>query len=220
MGKKSNPKAGPKRKGKGTDVHKGNPRSTGRGTASGAAISVWKSPLRWFRSRNPIFRFVASLAVLMIVANVLLSTSYAKKDLLPSYLRGWAHISSAALNVMGERSRVHDSQIISPRFSVSIKRGCDAVQPTLLFVTAVIASPVALWSKLPGLAFGLAFLMVMNLVRVISLFYTGVYFSMKTFEIMHHDVWQAVFIILSIFAWAVWAVWAVRKTVVRQHARA
>jgi len=60
----------------------------------------------------------------------------------------------------------------------------------------------------------------MNLVRVISLFYVGIYFSMKTFDIMHHDVWQAVFIILSIFAWALWAVWAVRKTVVRQHARA
>lgn len=220
MGKKSNPKAGSKRTGKGDHARKSSPRSAGAGNDSAAAITVWASPLRWFRSRNPIFRFVASLAVLMIVANVLLSTSYAKKDLLPSYLRGWAHISAGALKLMGERTTVSDSQVISPRFSVSIKRGCDAVQPTLLFVTAVIASPVALWSKLPGLAFGLLFLMAMNLVRVISLFYIGIYFSMKTFDIMHHDVWQAVFIILSIFAWAVWAVWAVRKTVVGQHARA
>ena len=81
----------------------------------------------------------------------------------------------------------------------------------MLFISAVLASPVAFLSKVPGLLIGFLFLMAMNLVRVISLFYIGIYFP-SAFNTAHHDVWQAVFIILSILAWALWAIWAVRKT--------
>lgn len=163
------------------------------------------------RLRNPIFRFVATLAILMIVANIVLATDLFKERLIPQYLQAWASVSAATLNVFGENARVMEHTIWSNRFSVNIKKGCDAVQPTVLFITAVLASPVAFWSKLPGLAIGFLFLMFMNLVRVISLFYIGIYWN-AAFDTMHHDVWQAVFIILSILAWALWALWAVKKT--------
>jgi exosortase/archaeosortase family protein len=106
---------------------------------------------------------------------------------------------------------VIDHTVSSDRFSVDIKRGCDAVQPTVLFISAVLASPVGFLSKLPGLAIGFFFLMAMNLVRVISLFYIGIHLP-SWFDMAHHDIWQATFIILSILAWALWAIWAVRRT--------
>lgn len=171
----------------------------------------------WFRLRNPIFRFVLLLAILMIAAKIVLSTSFVDGTLAPKYLRAWAHVSAATMNLWGENASVYDSSIRSSRFSVNIKEGCDAVQPTVLFIMAVLASPVAFRPKLPGLAIGIFFLMAMNLVRVISLFYIGVYWN-SAFETMHHDVWQAVFIILSILAWWFWAVWAVKKTRKRKHA--
>ena len=163
------------------------------------------------KTKSPIFRFVVTLAVLMVVANVILYTDLFRDNLMPKYLRGWAGVSAAALSVLGEDARVVDSSVSSSRFSVNIKQGCDAIQPTVLFVTAVLASPVALMSKIPGLLIGVFFLMFMNLVRVLSLFYIGIYWY-AAFDTMHHDVWQALFIILSIAAWALWALWAVRKT--------
>ena len=36
--------------------------------------------------------------------------------------------------------------------------------------------------------------------------------GLTVFQIMHEEVWQVTFIILSIFAWALWAIWAVKKT--------
>jgi exosortase/archaeosortase family protein len=168
-------------------------------------------------SKKPIFQFVAGLIVLLIIANVALRHKSVDEKLIPQYLRGWANVSAAVLNVFGENAKVYGSAISSPRFSVNIKKGCDAVQPTVLFICAVLASPVARWSKLPGLALGILFLMIMNLVRVLSLFYIGIYWN-SAFEIMHHDVWQAAFIILSILAWAAWALWAVRKTTEASHA--
>ncbi len=157
------------------------------------------------------------LAILMIAANIVLATDFVRDTLTPQYLRAWAHVSAATMNVVGENARVYDSSISSARFSVNIKEGCDAVQPTVLFIMAVLASPVAFKPKLPGLAIGIFFLMAMNLVRVISLFYIGIYWN-SAFETMHHDVWQAVFIILSILAWWFWALWAVKKTRKRKHA--
>ena len=165
----------------------------------------------WYQEKRPIFKFVLLLGVFMVVANVILSRDVIRDTAIPKYLEAWAHVSGGVLRVFGEDARVVGSSVSSPRFQVDIKRGCDAVQPTVLFISAVLASPVTVWSKLPGLAIGFFFLMFMNLVRVVTLFYTGIYWP-SAFDTMHHDVWQAVFIVLSILAWFFWAVWAVRRT--------
>jgi exosortase/archaeosortase family protein len=164
-----------------------------------------------------VFQFVVMLGVLMFVLNVVIATKPIRHGFIPKYLESWAQVSGAVLRLCGENARVSGSAVTSDRFSVDIKRGCDAVQPTVLFLSAVLASPVAFLPKLPGLAIGFFFLMAMNLVRVISLFYIGIYFP-SAFDTMHHDVWQATFIILSISAWALWAIWAVKKTTITADA--
>ena len=64
-------------------------------------------------------------------------------------------------------------------------------------------------ARLAPLALGMAVLLAFNVVRIISLYYTGVYFP-KAFETMHIDVWQALYIFLPIFFWIVWSRWAMR----------
>ena len=92
--------------------------------------------------------------------------------------------------------------------SIHIERGCDAVEPSALFVAAVMASPVPFLSRLSAAVGGTLILMLINLVRVISLFLIRVY-APGAFKIMHLDVWQALFIFLAI---ALWALWASRNT--------
>ncbi|MGB0715908.1 MAG: exosortase H [Phycisphaerae bacterium] len=176
-----------------------------------------RKPRRPPPSKKPIFKFVAGLLILLAGAQLLLRLDVVDQKLIPQYLRGWAQVSAQVLNVFGENAKVYGSAISSPRFSVNIKRGCDAVQPTILFVCAVLASPVAISSKIPGLLFGLLFIMAMNLVRVISLFYIGIYMN-SWFDIMHHDVWQLLFILFSIAAWGTWAVWAWRRVAQKANA--
>ena len=167
--------------------------------------------------RHPIARFVVFLLILLGLFEVFLATRFAKEEFNPPYLRFCARLSGGVMAAFGENVTVNGSTIHGERFDVNIKKGCDAMQPIALFVAAVLASPVVLRTKLLGLVAGLFFLQVMNLVRVISLFYVGIYFP-GAFDIMHHDVWQGTFIILAVLAWALWALWAAGRTVERAHA--
>ena len=121
--------------------------------------------------------------------------------------------------------------VSSNRYRLVIERGCDAIEPSALFVSGVLAFPLAalrrrsenvrsrttVWQKtrtaftlkLPGILIGTVCLMLLNLVRVVSLFYVGVYWQ-SAFDVIHVDVWQSLFIVLAILFWVLWAVWATR----------
>jgi exosortase/archaeosortase family protein len=52
--------------------------------------------------------------------------------------------------------------------------------------------------------------MLINLLRIVSLFFVGVYYP-NAFNMIHEGVWQAAFVVLAIVFWAVWVQWATRK---------
>ncbi len=170
----------------------------------------------WRQRKHPVFRFVVVLLLLLGLFEFVAASDFVRNGAIPGYMRFVAKVTGGVMSVWGEEVTVSGSTISSPRFSVNIKKGCDAVQPTALFLAGVLASPVVFWPKIPGIFLGLLFLGSMNIVRVISLFYIGAFMSQRAFAIMHEDVWQVAFIFLSILAWGLWAVWAAQKTVRRE----
>ncbi len=79
--------------------------------------------------------------------------------------------------------------------------GCDTVDPSLLFLAAVLATAdVAFRRKISGILIGTVVLLSLNLVRIVSLYYTQLHFPGQ-FHAMHVDVWQPVFIFLALFFW-------------------
>ncbi len=159
----------------------------------------------WFRGKRPILQFVAVFAVLVIGFNIFFYAWFKESSAFEAYLSLNASVSGMILRAFGEGATVTGGSITSPRFGLTIALGCDAIQPTSLFVCAVLASPVPFRSKWPGLLVGAPLLLVMNLVRIVSLFYVGVFCSEETFQIMHVDVWQAAFIFLALLFWILWA---------------
>lgn len=103
--------------------------------------------------------------------------------------------------------------------AIEIERGCDAIEPSALLASAVMASPVPFVSRLLAVGAGTALLMLLNLVRIISLYLFQVHYP-AAFETMHLDVWQALFIILAIVLWGMWASRAVRRKAVVSNAPA
>ena len=163
-------------------------------------------------------RFLVVFALLMGVYYSGTTTAAVKERFFPWYLTLNAEGSVAVLHASGVDyvSRIHHS-LNSSRGSITVERGCDAVEPTALFVSAVLASPVRMMAKLPAVVVGTLVLAVVNLVRIISLFLSAVYWR-AAFDILHLDVWQAAFILLAILMWALWASWAVRRQTGRIHA--
>jgi exosortase/archaeosortase family protein len=137
---------------------------------------------------------------------------FSKGEAFEAYLRLNARCSAAILSLFGDPATTNGTAIIASRYSLDIRRGCDALQASAFFVLGVLSSPsrVPLIARLPVVLLGTVFLLVTNLVRIVSLYYTGVYCSPRVFEVMHVDVWQAMFIFLPLFLWVAWARWAER----------
>jgi exosortase/archaeosortase family protein len=166
-----------------------------------------------------VLRAVTVFVGLMALFHAIEYTRLGKGDLRRAYVVRIAQASAAILNVFGEDATVTDNSIRSSRFSVQVVRGCDALLPTAAYVSAVIASPVAIGPKILGILVGTASLLAINLIRIVSLFFIGIYFP-NAFHMIHFEVWQALFVVLAIVAWAIWVQWATRERPAASHARA
>lgn len=168
--------------------------------------------VRAFVNGRPMLRFVVLVCVMMGAYFGVMSTGVCRDTLFPAYLRVNADLSAWVLRVLGHDAEAAGVSVISPQYSLSIARGCDAIDPSALFAAGVLALQVPLRAKVPGLVLGTLSLLTINLVRIVSLFFVGIHFP-KAFHVMHVDVWQPAFIVLAIGFWAVWAIWATRPVV-------
>lgn len=143
------------------------------------------------------------------------TTSVVKDRFFPWYLTWSAEVSGAVLRTFGSPVETSGKSLISkrenaPKAAISVERGCDAVEPSALFVSAVMASPVPFLRRLSAAFLGTMILMVLNLIRIMSLFLTAVFWR-EAFDVMHLDVWQAGFIFFALVMWGVWAAWESRR---------
>jgi len=175
--------------------------------------------LTWIRAKRPVLGFVVLFAVLMGLFYAVTFVPYVDRKVVPAYMRLNAQVSGAVVNLFGGDASVDGTSISWGSFAVDIAHGCDAVEPSALFIAAVLAFPASLPSKLPGLLAGTLVLAVINIVRIVSLLYAGIHFP-RAFEAMHVDVWQPIFIVLSLTLWVAWAWWATSARTPRRHAPA
>ena len=160
-------------------------------------------------SRAVVFKFVLFFAIVMGIYYTASAIPFYRDTLFPAYLELNASVSAAILKVLGQPVQAIGEMISessnSKTISISIKKGCDAIAPTMLFAAAVIAFPAPWRKRLIGIALGAPILLVINLVRIITLWYASKYASRDTFELLHVDIWQPAFILLALVMWMVWA---------------
>ncbi len=174
---------------------------------AGAAASGLRSLVS---AKRPVLKFVLLFGLCVAVFYGVTDLLWFRDHLFPSYLQLNASVSASILNVFGENASSTEYAVSTPRFQLQIYRGCDAIEPSALFAAAVIAFPAGVRRKVPGLLIGVATLLLLNLVRIVSLYYTGVHFP-SAFETMHVEVWQPLFILIAISLWVAWALWTTAR---------
>ncbi|MEK6675689.1 MAG: hypothetical protein AABZ47_08550 [Planctomycetota bacterium] len=187
------------------------------GRKDGSASQNGRKPGWWWAAHGRDLRFIGLGGAYYLCFQLLTLVPFVKNQVFPGYLGANAQASAVLLRTFGEDVVNHDKTLVSNKFSVTIERGCDAVQPSALFCAAVLASPVPLLARLSAVALGTTLLMLLNFVRILSLYYTGAYFR-PAFDIMHLDVWQMLFIALAVFFWIYWVSWQTRREKARIHA--
>jgi exosortase H (IPTLxxWG-CTERM-specific) len=166
---------------------------------------ISKLRTRWIQ-KWPVLVFVLGFAVLMMLFYAFWLSDTYRDTVQPKIVLVNAVISSFILNLFGMHTIAVKENITSPAFSVCIANGCDAVEAMALFASALLSFPARWKYKLAGFFAGIVVLATLNIIRIISLFLTGIYYP-KAFELMHVEVWQVLFILFAIGLWIFWIKW-------------
>jgi len=165
---------------------------------------------KFWTERRDVFKFLGGFLILMLVLFVM-SAAEAFEVIREPLTNTYAWISSELLNLFSYNTTVNGNTLGNDNFTINIEAGCDGVGPMILFWTTIAVFPVKWAYKWKGLLYGTIFLFALNTIRVITLFLAGVYVR-SIFEFLHVEVWQILFIAMTIFVWLIWYRWAQEKS--------
>ncbi len=87
------------------------------------------------------------------------------------------------------------------QFAVSIEAGCNGIEAAIVLIAGIVALPGTIPARLAAVLIGFAAIQVMNIARVISLFYLGQW-NIDVFTWSHLYLWPVLIMldVLVIFA--------------------
>ena len=88
-------------------------------------------------------------------------------------------------------------------FGVRIERGCNGVEAVIILFAAIFSFPAPFKNKLIGFVIGFFAIQILNLIRIISLFYLGQW-NQVAFMWFHLYLWQALIILDALVVWLIW----------------
>jgi exosortase H (IPTLxxWG-CTERM-specific) len=88
-------------------------------------------------------------------------------------------------------------------FGVRIERGCNGLEAVIILFAAIFAFPAPFKNKMIGFVAGFFAIQLLNLVRIISLYYLGQW-NYTAFEWFHLYLWQALIILDAMVVWLIW----------------
>lgn len=91
-------------------------------------------------------------------------------------------------------------------FAVAIEAGCNGVEAMLILIAAMLAWPATTKQRLAGIGVGTLSVQLLNLVRIITLYYLGQW-NPTLFEWAHLYLWQALIMLDVLVVWLVWLHW-------------
>lgn len=88
-------------------------------------------------------------------------------------------------------------------FAVSIEPGCNGVEAMIVLTAAVLAFPSSIKQKIAVLIIGFFAIQIMNLGRIISLFYIGQW-NASIFEWAHLYIWPMLIMVDVLIVFLLW----------------
>jgi archaeosortase B (VPXXXP-CTERM-specific) len=118
--------------------------------------------------------------------------------------QGLAVTTAGLLRVLGQNAVVAGNTVTTSAFSITVVTACTGLFTTVLFLVAVLAFPTGWRARLLGVAIGIGGIFVLNLLRLVSLYFVGAWFP-SVVDLVHQGIWQALFIVCSVTLWLLWA---------------
>ena len=131
-----------------------------------------------------------------------------RANLVVPFTNGVATLSGWLIQLWDARVLTHENLIWNQEngFAVSIEAGCNGVEASIVLVAAMLAYPASWRERLLGLAGGVLTVQVLNLLRIITLFYLGQWHR-TLFEWAHLYAWQALIMLDVLLVFLFWLRW-------------
>lgn len=117
---------------------------------------------------------------------------------------------SVLLDVLGVHTTVNEAVIYLDFIALEVIGECTGIYEIVVFSGCILAYPASSGKKLAGIAFGIPFVLGINMVRLISLAFVGVWYP-SMFDYVHYYLWQVTLIIIVVFVMLVWIEKVVKK---------
>lgn len=155
-----------------------------------------------------MLRFLTLFVVIVVALFAAELTPPAQHALVVPWTEVVARLSAALITPFDSHVLAYGRvlQSTADGFAVSIEAGCNGVEACLLLVAAMLAFPAPWMRKVVGIAGGVLAVQLLNLVRVVSLFYLGQW-NRSAFEWAHLYVWQTLIMVDVLVVWLIWLRW-------------
>lgn len=147
------------------------------------------------------FVFIAVMAALFTLELLPVGQRYFVQP-----LTAWlADASAFFIALFGRELSVQGDIIVDTAtgFAAQIAAGCNGIEAMILLTAAIVAFPAPWRYKLWGVVIGSVAIQGLNLVRIVSLFFLGLWHK-EAFEWAHLYIWQALIMLDTLLVWMVW----------------
>ena len=174
----------------------------------GNAISVPRRlgyTARFREYPSAMLRFIIVFLLLLVVLFVAELTPFVERWVIVPFTSVLAEASAWIIHLFDGSTVSHGKLIQNANgsFIVSIERGCNGIEAVIILISAILAFPAPWKHRLVGLVFGFLAVQVLNLVRIVSLFFLGLW-SHVWFEWFHLYLWQALIVLDALIVFLIW----------------
>ena len=137
-----------------------------------------------------MFRFLAIFLLLLTSLFFIELQEPIQQKLIDPFTSSLARASVIIIMLFDENVTTHGRIIQSTVnfFSVSIEAGCNGVEAAIVLFSAILAFPAKIIHKAIAVILGLITIQILNVARIISLFYLGQW-NMDLFSWVHLYLW-------------------------------
>lgn len=152
----------------------------------------------------PIPAFLTRFVVFALIGFAIEIIPWVDLNVVQPLTRGITWVSGGLVSLFGGSAMVTGNVMQhAGGFAIQVSNGCSGLEAVILLAAAVLAYPASWRSRAWGLMVGFIFIMGMNLLRVISLFYIGQY-SRSWFDWAHLYAWDVLIIIDGFIVFLIW----------------
>ena len=155
--------------------------------------------------RKGIRRFLIGFPVCLLAGFALLQVPQVDAAIMV-FTEGITWASAGLIHLLGGQAVVVGRILRNPvnGLAVEVQNGCNGVNVTVLLWAAILTYPAGWTRKVKGLLAGTAALHILNLIRVISLFYLRQY-RPYWFVFAHLYAWESLIVLDTLVVFWIWA---------------